>query len=56
MPRLVYSIKGNLWSQIANMNDEIRLSAACTVYEGKVVVTGGYNSKGLKSVEAYDYH
>ena len=32
--------------------------AACTVFEGKIVVTGGYNSNDglLKSVEEYDYY
>ena len=47
----VFSLKYNKWSQIADMN-EIRYRAACTVYEGKIVVTGGCS----KSVESYDYN
>ena len=45
-------MKCDKWSQIADMNEE-RLDPACTVYEGKIVVSGGTY---LKSVEAYDYY
>ena len=41
---------------MADMNVK-RQYAACTVYEGKIVVSGGCrNSFYLKSVEAYDYY
>ena len=49
---LVYNIKHDKWSQIADMNDKREL-AACTVFEGKIVVSGGLKSK---SVEAYDFY
>lgn len=53
---LAYDVKCDRWSQIANMNEKIK-HAACTVYEGKIVVTGGDNNERyLKSVEAYDYY
>ena len=51
---LIYNIKCNRWSQIADMNEE-RCSAACTVYEGKLFVSGGLDERPLKSVESYDY-
>ena len=51
----VYNIKCDKWSQIADINEN-RDDAACTVYEGRIVVTGGNNNERLKSVEAYDYH
>ena len=50
---LKYDTTTNEWSCISEMNIA-RAYAACTVFEGKIVVSGGlYN---LKSVEAYDYH
>ena len=36
-----------------------RSNAACTIFEGKLVVSGGCNNNNdrvLKSVEAYDHH
>ena len=34
----------------------IRINAACTVFEGRVVVSGGSNDNGsLRTVEAYDH-
>ena len=48
----VYNIKDNKWSPIADSNDR-RYDAACTVFEGKIVVSGGL---GEKSVEAFDYY
>ena len=48
---LVYNIKNAKWSQIPDMNTK-REHVACTVFEGKIVVSSGY----LKSVEAYDYY
>ena len=53
------------WSQIDYMNEE-RFYAASTVFEGKIVVTGGKSDTSysrlrtremkLSSVEAYDYY
>lgn len=43
------------WIHVASMK-ETRLRAACTVFEERVVISGGYNSiRTLKTVEAY-YH
>ena len=51
-----YNFRLNKWSYKANMN-ESRIEAACTVFEGKIVVSGGRkNTCYLKSVELYDYH
>ena len=43
------------WSYIASMN-KCKESAACTVFEGKVVVLGGACINSLKLVESYDYY
>ena len=51
----IYSFKSDSWSQIADLN-VARDSAACTVFEGKIVVSGGGNDYEFKSVEAYDYY
>ena len=48
----LYNLKNDQWTQKAKMN-QTRNYAACTVFEGKIVVTGGVS---LKSVEAYDYY
>ena len=52
-----YDINSNTRNKIADLN-VARDCAACTVFEGKVVVTGGANyvQGKLKSVEAYDYY
>ena len=51
-----YDINSNTWNKIADLNIA-RDCASCTVFEDKVVVTGGVNNwYDLKSVEAYDYH
>ena len=51
-----YDINNNTRNKIADLN-AARYYAACTVFEGKVVVTGGiYNCFRLKSVEAFDHH
>ena len=47
----VYNLKADKSFQLADTKEE-RYFAACTVFEGKIVVTGGYS----KSVEAYDYY
>ena len=52
----VYNLRNDKWTQLANTNQN-NYHAACTVFEGKIVVTGGKNKLSiLKSVEAYDYH
>ena len=33
-----------------------RFETTCSVFEGKIVVTGGGCGKYMKSVEAYDHH
>ena len=52
-----YDINSDVWSKIADLN-VARGFAACTVFEGKIVATGGYSyvHRELKSVEAYDYY
>ena len=59
---LKYDVKQKKWSSIANTN-EGRESVAGTVFDGKLVISGGYYSRHvcfsyeyLKSVEAYDHH
>ena len=49
-------IKYNIWSEIAQLRLS-RCHSACTVYEGKIVITGGYNTyENLKSMETYNHH
>ena len=53
-------IKTNKWTQIASMNKR-RENTSCTVFKGKVVVTGGWIKTRsffncLKSVKAYCFH
>ena len=51
-----YDINENTWIEIANLN-MARDRAACTVFEGKIVITGGENNwPQLKSVEAHEYY
>ena len=51
-----YDTQTSKWSLIADMNSYRQLPG-CTVYEGKIVVTGGcHNNVGLKLVESYDHH
>ena len=43
------------WKEVAKIND-YRIHAASTVFEGRVVISGGYNDNGiLRTVEAYDH-
>ena len=53
----VYNSKNDEWNQLASTKEK-RFSPACTVFEGKIVLCGGYNynSGTLKSVVAYDYY
>ena len=53
-----YDTKRSNWIPIAIMND-FRQNAACTVFKGKIVLTGGYDGENrvdLSSVEAYDFY
>ena len=53
---LCYKYKVNKWTKVAELQKEW-CSSACTVFEGKIVATGGSNYNGsLRSVEAYDHH
>ena len=58
---LKYDVKINKWCSIANMNER-RSELACSVFHGKVVISGGFSYTNwrdygsLKSVESYDYH
>ena len=54
---LKFDVKLNKWSSITNTNER-RSKTACTVFYGKIVISGGFNSElvCLKSVEAYDHH
>ena len=51
---LEFSTKSLKWKQISRMNNARRLSA-CSVFEGKIVVSGGYYNASLNTVEAYDH-
>ena len=54
---LKFCTKANKWSEVARMN-EARILCSCAIYEGRVVVSGGWNYQnhnGLKTVEAYDH-
>ena len=51
-----YKYEANNWTKVADLQNE-RCFSACTVFEGKIVVTGGNSNNGsLRSVEAYDHH
>ena len=51
-----YNFNSDNWTQMADLN-KARDSAACTVFEGKLIITGGCNVNDvLKSVESYDYY
>ena len=53
---LVFNTMSNTWNKIACMN-VARQNASCTVFEGRIVVTGGYNNNDgvLNTVVAYDH-
>ena len=53
---LKFHTKSNELNEISKMNEE-RLNAACTVFEERVVVTGGYTFEAFltTTVEAYDH-
>ena len=52
---VVYDVTDNRWREVARMK-QVRAFAACTGFEGKVVVSGGKfeDESRLKSVESYD--
>ena len=51
----MYDTISKKWIEVAKMNDN-RINAACTVYNGRVVISGGENDVWLsRSVEAYDH-
>ena len=51
-----YDVKSNKWNDILNMND-VRVDAASTIFEEKVIISGGFNQNtaALKTVENYDH-
>ena len=51
---LKFDTKHKQWEEVARMN-ETRCGASCTVYEGKIVVSGGWNHNDLNTVEAYHH-
>ena len=52
---ILFDTKEYKWENAVIMN-EARLAAACTVFEGAVVVSGGYHDGTyLRTVEAYDH-
>ena len=54
---LMYNIQTSQWTYIADTNS-YREKAACTIFEGKIVVSGGECgfSQSSKTVESYDYY
>ena len=50
-----YNSKTKTWLKMASLKVG-RNCASCSVFEGKIVVSGGYNTGNLKSVEAYCCH
>ena len=53
----MYETGNKKWVKISDMNF-CRSAAACTVFEGKIVVSGGRtrDNYGLPTVESYDHH
>ena len=52
---ILFDTNTKKWKKVTKMNDS-RMFAACTVFEGRVVVSGGFhNMEGLRTVEAYDH-
>ena len=51
---VVFNTKDRSWKEVAVMNGA-KYDAACATFEGKVVVSGGYNNGSLNTVEAYDH-
>ena len=51
---LKFNTKSLKWKEMTRMINERRFSA-CSVFEGRIVVTGGYFNGRLNTVEAYDH-
>ena len=51
----VYNLENKKLMELAKIK-HIRYNAACTVFEGKIVVTGGQYKRNLQSVETYDHY
>ena len=51
----MYNFSQRCWSYIESMIKRRRF-AACTVFEGKIVVSGGDDVDIFRSVESYDHH
>ena len=52
---VVFCTKMLEWKEIPEMSQPIR-NSACSVFEGRIVVSGGFNiNDSLKIVEAYDH-
>ena len=49
-----FDTKDYTWKDVASMN-EARYRPACTVFEGRVIVSGGLNDRHLNTVESYDH-
>ena len=51
-----FNVNDKKWKELSMMRDQ-REHAACAVFNGKIVVSGGYNFTGdhLRSVESYDH-
>ena len=55
LPTLVFNPVDCQWREVAGLN-EPRECCSCCVFQGKVVVSGGWiNLRNLKSVESYDH-
>ena len=51
---LVLNTTNKTWKEVSEMNDA-RCDASCVVFEGRIVVSGGFIGLNLNTVEAYDH-
>ena len=51
---LEFNTKSLEWKEMSEMNNA-RRGSACSVFEGRIVVSGGYYNGSLNTVEAYDH-
>ena len=55
---VTFDSKSRIWKDVSVMNER-RKNVACAVFEGQVVVSGGWNDRGignrLKTVKVYDH-
>ena len=49
-----FNTKSLKWKEVSSMNDR-RKQSASSVFEGRIIVSGGYNNGSLNTVEAYDH-